>query len=716
MFTQCPKCQSVFMVSDKDIKAHEGLVRCGNCYSVFNSSWNLTDDPRNEFVGENVNPEDLKPAASQNQNFTFNVLGQSAAAEASEAEDEGLSTQTHAADGLEQPDHELEPFPEPDLADDFHTITPAPKVKKSDESLIYFETGNEGTEEMAALVTEEVDDKPVEIEDLTLLQTPSFSSEIPSLDSDLLQLDDENTESLPNTLSDESMWPGAEVSFENDEEEINLGMPDVDVPEVEVSDADNGISMLSDFTIDEALLDKQFEDETSLTVESINEISGIDDQAEDMPLLQEPEAEDPLSSLDFINENMNDDPFGEILEESSVAEILDTEEDVTEAGKADDTLLVSGESSGTDEFFSMDSLPETTAEAFAVEDEEDLPDIESVFITSEDEDVDETYVPISLKPGEKGELLHDMDEFPEPGELSELNYEDTMQINALLDAANISQQQIESALSAAEVNSESDEAGAAVRDESRVSEESMLSHDADIDLTEALYSSDEQDGEESFSLDEEKPSFFSKLKNLLPLGMGRKNTWTEPAISDTEATQLIQSLGKSQKIFVMPRWVSKYSLIAMCSVLMVTLFGQLGYFYMDKLVQTSPLKPVLVAACNIAGCTVPEVQNLDEIEQLSSRMTALAGNGDGLKVSSVLVNRDISPQPFPAVELTLTDRAGNMISRRVITQGKYLSEESTIRMKPNEAANIDIRLRTPSIRVDGFELRAVSQNWLKRDK
>ena len=109
-------------------------------------------------------------------------------------------------------------------------------------------------------------------------------------------------------------------------------------------------------------------------------------------------------------------------------------------------------------------------------------------------------------------------------------------------------------------------------------------------------------------------------------------------------------------------------------------------------------------------------QNIDEIEQLSSRMTKVAGNGDGLKVSSVLVNRGISSQPFPAVELTLTDRAGNMISRRVVTQANYLSEESPVRMKPNEAANIDIHFRTPSIRVDGFELRAVSQNWLKRDK
>jgi hypothetical protein len=137
---------------------------------------------------------------------------------------------------------------------------------------------------------------------------------------------------------------------------------------------------------------------------------------------------------------------------------------------------------------------------------------------------------------------------------------------------------------------------------------------------------------------------------------------------------------------------------------------------MDSLVRITPLRPVLLAACNIAGCTVPAIQNINDIEQLSSRMTAMTGNAEGLKVSSILVNRSIRSQAFPAIELTLTDRAGNTISRRVVTQDKYLNEGNDAEMKPNEAVDINIRFKTPSIRVDGFELRPVSQNWLERAK
>ena len=114
----------------------------------------------------------------------------------------------------------------------------------------------------------------------------------------------------------------------------------------------------------------------------------------------------------------------------------------------------------------------------------------------------------------------------------------------------------------------------------------------------------------------------------------------------------------------------------------------------------------------VAGCEVPAVQNIKDIEQLSSRLTPIDGSG-GLKVSAILASRSIIPQPYPALELTLTDRAGNMISRRVIPAKKYLPEELfTSMMEPNEAVDLNVRFRTASIRVDGFELRPVKQNWL----
>ena len=35
LVTRCPKCQSDFVVSLEQLRAHEGLVRCGQCKHIF---------------------------------------------------------------------------------------------------------------------------------------------------------------------------------------------------------------------------------------------------------------------------------------------------------------------------------------------------------------------------------------------------------------------------------------------------------------------------------------------------------------------------------------------------------------------------------------------------------------------------------------------------------------------------------------------------------
>jgi predicted Zn finger-like uncharacterized protein len=42
--TQCPECATRFKVSDVQIQAHNGLVRCGRCHNVFNASEHLHDE------------------------------------------------------------------------------------------------------------------------------------------------------------------------------------------------------------------------------------------------------------------------------------------------------------------------------------------------------------------------------------------------------------------------------------------------------------------------------------------------------------------------------------------------------------------------------------------------------------------------------------------------------------------------------------------------
>ncbi|KAF0205206.1 MAG: family finger-like [Gallionellaceae bacterium] len=42
--TQCPECSTRFRVSDEQMEAHDGIVRCGRCNAVFNATEHLHDD------------------------------------------------------------------------------------------------------------------------------------------------------------------------------------------------------------------------------------------------------------------------------------------------------------------------------------------------------------------------------------------------------------------------------------------------------------------------------------------------------------------------------------------------------------------------------------------------------------------------------------------------------------------------------------------------
>ncbi|MFW2437807.1 MAG: zinc-ribbon and DUF3426 domain-containing protein [Arenicellales bacterium] len=734
MFTQCPKCQSVFMVSEKDIKAHEGLVRCGNCYSVFNSSWNLTEDPRNDFIEEPASASTKDLQGSGSSGFTFSIVDKavgpaSATGEQPEAADLVKAETTVHEEGLVAgvddeltPAADLEPFPEPEI-DDFHAPSSAPAENNSEENLLYFDSDDE--DDIAD--DEEAEREITPIEDLTILQTPSFTSEISTLDQDnpvlVSELDDKPAS---DSLTAESMWPGSETKFESDDE-FDLQPAGEGEARSEVSEADIETSL-------PVLPDDETKTDSPIIVEPLAELPEDDMVADaavasDLPLsatvADELDEESLLDGSPMKDEALQADEedswltaiVAEAVNSESMPPLENSEEETTpelfeeplESSAADDTFSAAGDVEDADEFFSIDSLPKTDDEAFPLSNEVEDHD-ESVFITSEEEEVDEAYVPITLKEGEQDELFHGLDEFPEPGELSALNYEDTMEINSMLEEANISKEQIESALSAAEVGEDEEHANGDI-------EEIFLSSDADNDLTEALFPSDEKGGSD-LPVDKSRKegrtkSVVSYIKHLMPLGLWKKTAWKEPVMDDDQ-TQLIKSLNRGRNQPELPLWVGKYSLLAIISVLVITLLGQLGYFYMDKLVRITPLRPLLEAGCRISGCTVPEVQNIGEIDQLSSRLTPLAGRDGGFKVSSILVNRDIRSQSFPALELTLTDRAGNMISRRVVTRDKYLAIGKPAVMMPNEAADINIRFRTPSIRVDGFELRPVSQRWLER--
>lgn len=55
--TQCPECGTRFKVTDAQLGAHDGLVRCGHCHEVFNAREHLHDDEPSPQLSLPIEPE-----------------------------------------------------------------------------------------------------------------------------------------------------------------------------------------------------------------------------------------------------------------------------------------------------------------------------------------------------------------------------------------------------------------------------------------------------------------------------------------------------------------------------------------------------------------------------------------------------------------------------------------------------------------------------------
>jgi TPR repeat protein len=77
-----------------------------------------------------------------------------------------------------------------------------------------------------------------------------------------------------------------------------------------------------------------------------------------------------------------------------------------------------------------------------------------------------------------------------------------------------------------------------------------------------------------------------------------------------------------------------------------------------------------------------------------------------------LLNRTTTPHSYPAIQLTLTDRAGETIGKRTYTEGDYRTVADTDRVEPNTVAVITLHLAGPDGKTVGFHAMVVPPDEL----
>ncbi len=135
--TQCPFCQTSFKVSEEQMQAADGVVRCGACWEVFLACQNrivlrdkAEEDPGPSFYAEQPETSFIEHTPQQEPDFSFEKVTQ-------------FFSPTLSADEAEEPFQPEEPeepeqFTEPDLLD-MPEITISPAENSDEENIASFD-------------------------------------------------------------------------------------------------------------------------------------------------------------------------------------------------------------------------------------------------------------------------------------------------------------------------------------------------------------------------------------------------------------------------------------------------------------------------------------------------------------------------------------------------------------------------------------------------
>lgn len=145
-------------------------------------------------------------------------------------------------------------------------------------------------------------------------------------------------------------------------------------------------------------------------------------------------------------------------------------------------------------------------------------------------------------------------------------------------------------------------------------------------------------------------------------------------------------------------------------LLVLVLSLQYVYFYREQLVQTYPAwRPALTALCAYTQCTLPLQQDRTQITIGQSKMVSHPTVRDALRVSGVLVNAAPYTQPFPVLQLSLTDPQGRIVAMRYFQPSEYLGLQVDIKqgLKSGVPIEITLDLLDPDKTAIGFAFEVV---------
>ena len=125
--------------------------------------------------------------------------------------------------------------------------------------------------------------------------------------------------------------------------------------------------------------------------------------------------------------------------------------------------------------------------------------------------------------------------------------------------------------------------------------------------------------------------------------------------------------------------------------------------------QDPQMRPWMQSLCDVLGCRLPQLVDVGSLEIVDRLLAQDQEVPHGWHLELLFRNQAPFAQPFPVLEITTLDAAGNVVAARQFQPSEYLSEDQRTRTIPAGAkAHVALDMVIDSDAVSGYEIRFAS--------
>ena len=207
----------------------------------------------------------------------------------------------------------------------------------------------------------------------------------------------------------------------------------------------------------------------------------------------------------------------------------------------------------------------------------------------------------------------------------------------------------------------------------------------------------QEPSDQKSATDQPKPELQSVATQTTKQGLQR-GPWTR---SKTPLPTIDELLGRKPS----SRTRTVYWLLGNLALL-IALLGQGLYFYYDDLAQNQDLRPMIFRLCGYFDCKVSPLADVSNIELAKTYVRPHKKYENALQIRATLINRAGFPQPFPLMEVTLTNSQGELVARRTFRPDQYMRKfQRPARLMPTTVAmRASLNVTNPNNQARNFEI------------